>query len=296
VRAALLRYFTRRALADILRNRLVHLIGIGTMAIAFLIFDVFLLVFLNIDHWIQEQGTSLTMSIYFEGNPDESDLDRVTEELLHYPEVTIKEFISKRDAMRNLKKRLSDKAGVLDGLEDNPLPASLEIVLSRGAVADLSRHLKKELEMLEAVDEVQYSNEWIEKVQAIMGAVKFIGIIFGGLLFLAALFIIINTIKLTIYSRQDEIEILKLVGATNRFVQAPFLIEGSVQGLLGGATALAALFLCYLAVITRINVTIGFASLDMVFLPPGFILVLLAMSAVVGLVGSLISLSRFFSL
>jgi cell division transport system permease protein len=264
------------------------------MAIAFLIFDVFLLVFLNINHWIDEQGSSLTMSIYFKGNPDESDLDRVTEELFQYPEVTIKEYISKRDAMRNLKKRLGDKAGVLEGLEENPLPASLEIVLSRAEVAGVSRQLKTDLETLEAVDEVQYSNQWIEKVQAIMGVVKFIGIIFGGLLFLAALFIIINTIKLTIYSRQDEVEILKLVGATNGFVKAPFLIEGSMQGLLGGATALALLFLGYLAVITRLDLRVGFASLDIVFLPPSIILVLLLMSAVVGVVGSLISLTRFF--
>jgi len=284
----------RRALANIFENRLVHLIGIGTMAIAFLIFDAFLLVFLNVNYWIEEQGRSLTMSIYFKGNPDKVAVERVTEELLQYPEVTINEFISKSDAMRNLKKRLGDKAGLLDGLEDNPLPASLEIILSRGEIEDFPQQLKTKLEMLEAVDEVQYSHEWVEKIQAVMGAVRLIGIIFGGLLFLAALFIIINTIKLTIYSRHDEVEILKLVGATNRFVKAPFLIEGSIQGLLGGLTALVILFLCYLAAITRIDLRVGFASLDIVFLSPRFILLLLLMSIIVGFLGSMISLSRFF--
>jgi len=284
----------RRALANIFENRLVHLIGIGTMAIAFLIFDAFLLVFLNVNYWIEEQGRSLTMSIYFKGNPDKVAVERVTEELLQYPEVTINEFISKSDAMRNLKKRLGDKAGLLDGLEDNPLPASLEIILSRGEIEDFPQRLKTKLEMLEAVDEVQYSHEWVEKIQAVMGAVRLIGIIFGGLLFLAALFIIINTIKLTIYSRHDEVEILKLVGATNRFVKAPFLIEGSIQGLLGGLTALVILFLCYLAAITRIDLRVGFASLDIVFLSPRFILLLLLMSIIVGFLGSMISLSRFF--
>jgi cell division transport system permease protein len=284
----------RRALANIFENRLVHLIGIGTMAIAFLIFDAFLLVFLNVNYWIEEQGSSLTMSIYFKGNPDKAAVERVTEELLHYPEVTINEFISKSDALGNLKRRLGDKAGLLDGLEDNPLPASLEIILSRGKLEEFPKQLKTRLEMLEAVDEVQYSHEWVEKIQAIMGAVKLIGVIFGGLLFLAALFIIINTIKLTIYSRHDEVEILKLVGATNRFVKTPFLIEGSIQGFLGGLTALAILFLCYLAVITRVDLRVGFASLDIVFLSPNFILLLLLMSILVGFLGSMISLSRFF--
>jgi cell division transport system permease protein len=294
VRAALLRYSTRRALANIYENRLVHLVGIGTMAIAFLLFDSFLLVFFNINYWVEEQGSSLTMSIYFKGNPDRVAVEGITEELLHCPEVTIKEFISKSDAMRILKKRLGDKAGVLDGLEDNPLPASLEIVLSRGRIEGFPQQLKERIERLEAVDEAHYSHEWVEKIQAAMGAVRLAGIIFGGLLFLAALFIIINTIKLTIYWRHDEIEILKLVGATNRFVKAPFLIEGSIQGLLGGLTALAILFLCYLAIIASLDLRVGFASLDIVFLSPGVILLLLLMSILVGFLGSMISLSRFF--
>ncbi len=294
MRAALLRYSTRRALANIFENRLVHLVGIGTMAIAFLLFHAFLLVFVNINYWIEEQGSSLTMSIYFKGNPDKVAVEGVTEELLHYPEVTIKEFISKSDAMRILKKRLGDKSGVLDGLEDNPLPASLEIVLSRGRSEDFPQQLKERIERLEAVDEVHYSHEWAEKIQAAMGAVRLAGVIFGGLLFLAALFIIINTIKLTIYLRHDEVEILKLVGATNRFVKAPFLIEGSIQGLLGGLTALAILFLGYLAIITRIDLRVGFASLDIVFLSPAVIMLLLLMSILVGFLGSMISLSRFF--
>lgn len=286
----------RRALANMSENRLVHLIGIGTMAIAFLIFDAFLLVFLNINYWIEQQGSSLTMSIYFTGNPDRVAVARVSEELLHYPGVTINEFISKSDAMGNLKRRLGDKAGLLDGLEDNPLPASLEIMLSRGKMGEFPKQVKARLEMLEAVDEVQYSHEWVEKIQAIMGVVKLIGIIFGGLLFLAALFIIINTIKLAIYSRHDEVEILKLVGATNRFVKAPFLIEGSIQGFLGGVTAIVVLLLGYLVAAIKIDLRIGFASLDIVFLSPRFILLLLLMSIIVGFLGSMISLNRFFRL
>jgi cell division transport system permease protein len=126
-----------------------------------------------------------------------------------------------------------------------------------------------------------------------MAAARLTGIILGGLLFLAALFIIINTIKLTIYWRHEEIEILKLVGATNRFVKAPFLIEGSVQGFLGGLTALVILCLGYITLINRIDIRVGFTSLDVAFLSPGIILFLLVISAVIGFLGSLISLSRF---
>jgi cell division transport system permease protein len=154
--------------------------------------------------------------------------------------------------------------------------------------------MKTRLETIDGVDEVQYSQEWIKRFQAIMEAIKLIGIVFGGLLFLAALFVITNTIKLTIYSRKDEIEILKLVGATNRFVKIPFLIEGSIQGFLGGSLALIILFLVYITAITKVDLGIGFASLDIIFLSPQFTLFLLLMSIIIGFIGSTISLGRFF--
>ena len=147
---------------------------------------------------------------------------------------------------------------------------------------------------MEYVDEVQYSQEWIDRIQAVMGVIEIVGLVFGGLLFLAALFIVTNTIKLTIYSRKDEIEILKLVGATNGFVKAPFLIEGSIQGFLGGSVAMGILFLGYILVINKVDLRIGFGALDLVFLSPEFIFLLVATSMIAGLIGSTVSLGRFF--
>jgi len=288
------RYFVRQAMRNMVENRLVHLIGLGTMVIAFLMFDAFILIFVNLNSWTQEQGRSLTMSIYFEGEPERAVIENIKKELLQYP-VSITDFISKDDALKSLRKQLGEKAGLLDGLGENPLPASLEIVLSRDVSGDsLPYELKTRLERINGVDEVQYSQEWVERFQAIMGAVKIIGLVFGGLLFLAALFIITNTVKLTIYSRKDEIEILKLVGATNRFVKIPFLIEGSIQGFLGGSVALIVLFLVYVVIITKVDLSIGFASLDIIFLSPQFILLLLLMSSIIGFIGSTVSLGRFF--
>ncbi len=288
------RYFVRQAMRNMVENRLVHLIGLGTMVIAFLMFDAFILIFVNLNSWTQEQGRSLTMSIYFKGEPERAVIENIKKELLQYP-VSITDFISKDDALKSLRKQLGEKAGLLDGLGENPLPASLEIVLSRDVSGDsLPYELKTRLERIHGIDEVQYSQEWVEKFQAIMGAVKIIGLVFGGLLFLAALFIITNTVKLTIYSRKDEIEILKLVGATNRFVKIPFLIEGSIQGFLGGSVALIVLFLVYVVIITKVDLSIGFASLDIIFLSPQFILLLLLMSSIIGFIGSTVSLGRFF--
>ena len=294
MRISVLRYFFRQALSNIFENRMVHLIGVGTMVIAFLIFDAFVLAFVNINAWTQERGRTLTMSIYFKGDPDRSAIEEIQRDLLDYP-VSITTFISKQDAMKSLRRQLGQKAGLLDGLTENPLPASLEIILSRDEIDDsLPYELKRKLESIENVDEVQYSQELIDQIQAVMGAIEIVGLVFGGLLFLAALFIVTNTIKLTIYSRKDEIEILKLVGATNGFVKAPFLIEGSIQGFLGGSVAMSILFLGYVLAANRVELRIGFGALDLVFLSPEFILLLVATSIIAGLIGSTVSLGRFF--
>ena len=289
-----MRYFFRQALGNIFENRMVHLIGVGTMVIAFLIFDAFILAFVNMNAWTQERGRTLTMSIYFKGDPERSAIEDIQRKLLDYP-VSVTRFISKQDAMKSLRGQLGERAGLLDGLKENPLPASLEIILSRDEIDDsLPYELKKKLEGIEHVDEVQYSQEWIDRIQAVLGVIEIVGLVFGGLLFLAALFIVTNTIKLTIYSRKDEIEILKLVGATNGFVKAPFLIEGSIQGFLGGSVAMSILFLGYILVTNKVDLRIGFGALDLVFLSPEFILLLVATSVIAGLIGSTVSLGRFF--
>ena len=293
MRISFLRYFFRQALGNIFENRMVHLIGVGTMVIAFLIFDAFVLAFVNMNAWTQERGTTLTMSIYFKGDPDRSAIEDIQRDLLDYP-VSITKFVSKKDAMKSLRRQLGEKAGLLDGLTENPLPASLEIILSRDEVDDsLPYELKRKLERIEHVDEVQYSQEWIDRIQGVMGVIEIVGLVFGGLLFLAALFIVTNTIKLTIYSRKDEIEILKLVGATNGFVKAPFLIEGSIQGFLGGSVAMSILFLGYILVTNKVELRIGFGALDLAFLSPEFILLLVATSIIAGFIGSTVSLGRF---
>jgi cell division transport system permease protein len=270
MKTAFVKYFFRQALTNIADNRMVHLVGIGTIAIAFLIFNSFVLVYVNINHWTDELGKSLTMSIY-------------------------NKFVSKEEAMKALAKEMGDKAGLLSGLHENPLPASLEIIFSIADREDsLAYDIKSKLEKMDIVDEVQYSQEWTRKIKAIMGGIKLIGSILGGLLFLATLFIITNTIKLTVFARKNEIEILRLVGATNLFIKTPFLIEGSIQGLLGGLAALMILFTAYMTVIIRTDFRIGFATLDVVFISPYLTVFLLLMSVIIGFVGSSIALGRFF--
>src|SRR5204862_8052707 len=143
-------------------------------------------------------------------------------------------------ALRRLRVDLGDMAGALDGLAQNPLPPSLEITPRVSLPPATVRFLAAQMGTLPGVTEVDYGREWLDKLEALARGLRVFG---AGALFTvlgAALLVVANTIRLAVYARRDEIEIMKLVGATDGYVRAPFLLEGALQGLLGAALALGA--------------------------------------------------------
>jgi cell division transport system permease protein len=288
-------YFFKQALVNIMSNRGVHTVGLSTMIVSILIFGAFLLLFVNFNNWIQGWGHSLSVSVYLRDGINKATRDEVASFIRSLPRAEIKRFITKKGALRDLKNALGTHSGLLEGLSKNPLPASFEVVFK-----DIEGHktdpqaIKKELEKMEGVEEVQYSEEWLKQFEGLMNMVKLIGFIIGGLLCMGVLFIVTNTIKLTIYSRRDEIEILKLVGATDWFVKTPFLLEGMIQGLVSGLLALLVLFSGYLLLSAKKMHFLGLALLDFMFLPQEYVLSLFIISIALGLGGSFIAVGRFF--
>ncbi len=290
-------YFLRQALINIMNNRLVHVIGLGTMFVSILIFGAFLLVFVNLSVWVQGLGQTLSMSVYLDDGISESKRDMIASWIKSLPTAKIDRFIAKEDALKELRRVLGPQAGLLEGLSANPLPASLEVVFekSKGQRIDPER-IKKELEKMEGVEEVQYSEEWLKQFKGLLGLIKMTGLIIGGLLCLGILFIITNTIKLTIYSRKEEIEILKLVGATDWFVKIPFLLEGAIQGIFSGILALLILFSGYYLFTAEKMLFTSVGVFDLIFLPHEYSLLIFLASVTLGLAGSLIAVRRFFDI
>jgi cell division transport system permease protein len=287
--------FMRQSLTNVMDNRTVHAIGLGTMVVSLLIFGSFLLLFVNLDNWIQGWGHSLSMSVYLKEGVTEAKRAGISTAIKAVPGAEIKRFVSKEDAMKELRSALGSQAGLLEGLSKNPLPASYEVVFknSEGKKAD-PQELKRWLEAVDGVEEVQYSEEWLDRFEGVMDMVTLVGFVIGSLLCMGVLFIVTNTIKLTIYSRKEEIEILKLVGATDWFVKMPFLLEGMIQGLLSGILAVLILYAGHLALSAKKMHLLGPAVLDFVFLPPGYAAALCLISTLLGLVGSFIAVGRFF--
>ncbi len=288
-------YYFKHAWNNILANRLIHLISIGTIGISLLLFASFLVLFLNLNSWIMDWGQSVSMSVYLKDGIDQKTKEKIESLLKNLPGVELKGFTSKEKAFTDLAQGLGAHSGLLDGLKSNPLPASFELLFRDVNIHQINpRKMKDEIEKIEGVDEVQYSKEVLERLEGLMYVLKVAGFIIGGFLCLAVLFITTNTIKLTIYSRREEIEIFKLVGATDWFVKIPFLIEGAIQGLLGGLLSLAVLFGLYSMFFLKKVHVIGLPVLNIAFLPPEYLVSILLLGLVLGLIGSFVAIGRFF--
>ena len=290
-------YFYKYAFINIWNNRLIHMISMGTITISILLFGSLILLSLNINSWIEEWGESLSMSIYLKDGIGERAKKRIESVLIDLKGAEMKGFVSKEQAMIFLKEALGDQAGLLDGLKKNPLPASFEIFFK-----DVHNHqidpkkIKKSLEKIAGVNEVQYSEQWTERIKGLMHVVKLLGLVIGCLFCVGVLFIITNTIKLTIYSRRDEVEIFKLVGATDWFIKIPFLIEGAIQGIFSGLVALLILFGIYSIFSVKSVHLFGLPALNIIFLPNEYSIFIILLSLILGLLGGFIAIGRFFNL
>jgi cell division transport system permease protein len=290
-------YFLKNALLNILSNRLIHVISIGTIFISFILLGAFLLLFVNLNNWIMSWEPPLTMSLYIKDGLGDNAIKKIAKAIEKMPDAEIVEFISKEKALKTLKESLGAQSGLLEGLGENPLPASFEIFFRESEDKKLDpKTLKEELEKIEGIVEVQYSEQFLSRFEGLVYILKVGGFIIGGLLSLAVLFITTNTIKLTIYARRNEIEIFKLVGATDRFIKAPFLLEGAIQGAFSGLLAMGALYIMYSLLSVKKIHLFGLPVLDVIFLPDTYTIFILMLGLVLGLLGGLIAVGRFFNL
>jgi cell division transport system permease protein len=288
-------YFFKSALANILNNRLTHLISMGTITISMLLFGAFMLLSMNLNNWIRQWGESLSMSVYLKDGIDEKARKEVESAIKKFKGAEIKGFITKEQAMINLKEGLGEQSGLLEGLEDIALPESYEITFKDRIGNSIDpKVIKSSLEKMKGVNEVQYSQQWIERFEGVMDMFRVVGFAIGGLLCMAVLFIISNTIKLTIYSRRDEIEIYKLMGATDWFVKIPFLIEGAAQGVLSGVAALLILVLSYSIISLKTIDILGLPVINIAFLSIQGCVFIILLGLSLGLLGGFISIGRFF--
>jgi len=289
-------HFLRKAYRDIRRNILVNGVSISIIVFSLLIFSLFLLVLFNLNkllaHW---EGEIQVITYVKEGlSPDE--VKNLEKHILGLRGVRSIKYVSKSDATLLLKRLFHNQKGILEGLDLSILPASFEIQLKKESHRGrgLSEFVKK-LSQLKGITDIQYGQDWITRLSTIVLILRWGQWIVGGILFIAIAFIVSNTIKLSIYSRKEEIEIMRLVGATNGHIKIPFLIEGFFQGVSGAVLSLGVLFLLYQSFLLKsgpfIKASLGPIAFS--FLPWSSMGGVISVGISLGFLGSYLSLVRF---
>lgn len=271
--------------------------SIGAFTVAFLVTGIFLLLTLNLSIVVSRWAEDFQVVVFLhDGNtPDKLTLlrKRLDKELA-VREVT---YVSKSQALADFRKQLRDQESLLEGLKDNPLPASFQLrIHKKYQTADALRQLAASLKRVEGVEDVLYGQEWIERLTGIIQVMKILGIVIGGVLGVTSLFIVANTIRLAVYARAEEIEIMRLVGATRAYIQLPLILEGTLQGGAGAALALGLLYALYRATLWQLGTSAPtiFSEPEMgQFLEAGYQMIMVGVGALLGGVGSLVAVRRF---
>ncbi|MBI5468959.1 MAG: ABC transporter permease [Deltaproteobacteria bacterium] len=284
-------YIVTDALRSLRENSVTTALTAVTLGVSLSIFSVFIFVFVNLNAAINSWGDRTQIVAYIKDGSEAP--EKIREAVLSIPGVTSAEFVSKERALTELKNELKGHEMVLEGVDSNPLPASVEIKVgglykNPGAVSTVVARLKQ----MGWAEDVQFNREWIEKISGLLGFIELAAVFMGFFLAAATVFIISNTIRLAVYARKDEIEIMRLVGASDRFIKVPFFIEGVVQGFAGGVIALLITGAGRYLVAAKVPPYFNFI-VQTPFPVPVIAVALIAAGVLMGVAGSLISMARF---
>lgn len=232
-------YAFEEAFASIRRAGRAAVMSIGTIAIAFLTLGGFLLVSTNLQRVVERWAESAEMSVYLREDAAPADRDALKARLSRHPAVAATEYVSAEQALTRFRTAFPELADVATTLDRNPFPASFEVRLETDPGAtDAAEALAADLTDDPGVADVRYDRRWLGRLLAIVAGARVAGLVVAGVLVLGAAFTVAAVVRLSLYARRDEVDIMALVGAPAGFIRGPFVVEGL---LLGGAGALVAL-------------------------------------------------------
>lgn len=285
-------YYMAEAFTSFRRNSFMSIASIATVALALFILGLFSMLAANLDYFADNLENQVELSVYLKDDLTTDQVMAVGRQLKELPDVKEIAFTNKDQAMDKMKERMKDQPGILDALGGkNPLPTSYEITFSNPESVKSAAVSVKDIK---GVESTHYGQDIIEQLFKIANVIRWGGVVLIVFLAFATLFIISNTIRLTVFARRKEIGIMKYVGATNWFIRWPFLLEGLLLGFIGGLIADIALFQFYEFVTVSIHESLAFLPL-VSFFPFMYQLAggLLVISMIIGAIGSTISLKRY---
>jgi cell division transport system permease protein len=286
----------RTTVSNIRGNKQTFLISVMTIAISIGILGLFLIVFFNLNVFLSSWNQHVQVVVYLEDGISPSKKSRLKDLFKSNLEIQSTEEVSKERAWQEFKLHQSNNGDIKFDLGFNPLPASYKIRFN--ASENRSIFIKEFAEQLrgeEGVESVEYGEEWIGRFENFMVFCRVFLLGVGTLLSLGLILIISNTIRLSIYSRQDEIELMLLIGATPSFVKIPFLLEGMLQGLVGSLVSLGFMGSLYIYLKNEFQSSIDSIArgMDFQFISQPILLMLVGLSVLIGFVASYISTYQY---
>ena len=287
-----LAYLVKEAMTNIRLNRTTTLVAVASTAFTLACFGVFLLLYLNLRGVVSSLQDDIKVVVYLHDGLSAQGLSDLQQRLRSEREVAALSYVSKEQALADFREQFPSESHLLQGLGENPLPASFVVTLSPRF---RSSEAVKQLTTVPGVGQVQYSRDWIENLATLVGFIELGAIAVGGILSAASVTIIASTIRLTLYARQNEIEILRMVGATGAFIKVPFLLEGAVLGAVGGLLSLAILRGGFDLFKLQLGPTGRFLGIEswLNFFPGHVSLWIIMAGLALGFTGSLVSLIQF---
>jgi cell division transport system permease protein len=291
----LLRYAFDEAVASLWRGRRSSLLSTATIAIALFVLGAFLVVTSNLERLAEEWSGAAEMSVYLAD--DISDVDRAAIEgaLGSDRNVANVAFVPKETALARFKQTFPDLAETLGAMEQNPLPASLDVRLrSTTAVEASVDALVDRMRATPGVSDVRYDKDWLDRLLRGVRMLRLIGFALGGALILAAALTITNVVRLALNARRDELDIMQLVGAPQSYVRGPFVMEGALHGASGALAAVVILAAVFFATRAKFLMPLAAAlNLSSVrFLPPSLSLLMVGGGVMVGCIAGLVASRR----
>jgi cell division transport system permease protein len=285
-------YFSRETLVSLRRNLLMTLAGIITVCISLWVLGTALMLSKLVDHGTQQWKNGVQLEIFMNTDATQGQIQAVQKALDNDPNVRDYRFLTKQDAYEEFKRLFRENPDLIETVQPDRLPTSYRVAPQR---AELTRLVADTYNTSPGVDEVQTADK---AVKNLLNGTRAVRLVFLGVslaLALASLFLIVNTIRLATFARRREIEVMKLVGASNWFVRIPFMLEGVVQGLIGAALAVGGVALVRQALENLIARDSAFSR--GFYVTGGDLRVVglwvLIAGAVVGALGSLVGLRRF---
>ena len=286
--------FFKRALDDIFKNRFLNMITIITISLSILIASAFTLFFVNTSEIINSWKKGLRLMAYLKPGINNDGLKDLKLAIQALDDVDNLQFISKQEALSRLKTQMEHQSSLFENLTQNPLPDSIEIRMTATNQSwQKIDSLAAQVEALPQIEEVEYGQQWVGRFAHIISLFRLAGYAMGTLFFMATIFIVANTIRLVIYSRREEVEIMRLVGATDNFIRIPFYFEGLIQGALGAIIGLVMLYVAYIFISSSVEKEFFPGLFHFHFLSPALLSAILLVSMLVGWLGCFISLKQF---